>query len=65
VADGISTLIKHGVQRKEVELVKVFPRALGVSHLVFAHDTILFFHAKLEQAVKVSEIINIYASTTG
>jgi hypothetical protein len=36
-----------------------------VSHLLFADDSLLFFQAKVEQANKVKEILEVYATSTG
>jgi hypothetical protein len=55
---------------KEVELngispIKVCRGAPGISHLLFADDTLLFFRASTQEATKVRKIIEIYANGTG
>lgn len=45
--------------------LKVCRRAPGVSHLLFADDTLLFFKAEEEQARKVHELLNTYEKATG
>ena len=49
----------------DVQPIKVCRRAHGVSHLLFADDTLLFFKANRQRAQKVDEIIGAYASATG
>jgi hypothetical protein len=45
--------------------VKICRRAPGVSHLLFADDTLLFFKAESGQAERVKHVIEMYASSTG
>ena len=40
-------------------------QAPGISHLLFADDTLLFFRANGEEAAQVKEVINTYARATG
>jgi hypothetical protein len=65
VADGLSALLRHGVQNQEIIPVRVCPRAPGVSHLLFADDTMLFFKATQEQALRIHQTIDTYAEATG
>src|SRR4051812_48349589 len=43
VADGLSALLKEGETRGDYSPLKICRRAQGVSHLLFADDTMLFF----------------------
>ena len=43
VADGLSTLLHHEVVSNQIEVVKIFRQAPGISHLLFADDSLLFF----------------------
>jgi hypothetical protein len=65
VADGLSSLLKQGVDTNAIQPVKVCRRAPGVSHLLFADDTVLFFKASQQQAARVNDIIDAYATATG
>jgi hypothetical protein len=48
-----------------VEPIKVSQCAPGVSHLLFADDTLLFFRANTLKAQQVSAIIDEYTAATG
>jgi hypothetical protein len=65
VADGLSNLLHHEVQNNNIEPVKICRRAPGISHLLFADDSLLFFKADGGQDAKVKEVLDIYASSTG
>jgi hypothetical protein len=45
--------------------IKVCRNAPGISHLMFADDTMLFFRANEEQAVRVKEVLDVYEKGTG
>lgn len=47
VADGLSALMRNGADSGAFEPVKICTRALGVSHLLFADDTMLFLRPML------------------
>ena len=53
MADGLSELLKQGVRTNAIEPVKVCRGAPGVSHLLSADDTLLFFKATQQQAEAV------------
>ena len=40
-------------------------QAPGISHLLFADDTLLFFRANGEEAAQVKEVLSTYARATG
>ena len=65
VADGLSELLKQGVRTNAIEPLKICRGAPGVSHLLFADDTLLFFKANQQQAGAVQDIIHAYESATG
>jgi hypothetical protein len=65
VADGLSALLKAEVTAGGISPVNVCRRAPGISHLLFADDTFLFFKAKGAQANCVKQVIDTYALSTG
>jgi hypothetical protein len=65
VADGLSTLLKREVEVNGISPIKVCHRAPGVSHLLFADDTLLFFCADEDEAVRVRHVIDLYSIATG
>jgi hypothetical protein len=65
VADGLSTLLQHEVQSNSIKPVKICGRAPGISHLLFADDSLLFFKVQKEHATRVKETLDLYASSTG
>jgi hypothetical protein len=65
VADGLSTLLQSEVEAKTIEPVRICRRAPGISHLLFADDSLLFFKAHEDQAAKVREVLELFASSTG
>ena len=65
VADGLSTILKNKVTRGELSPVKVCRRAPGISHLLFADDTLLFFEASRRQAECVRAALQEYSAAMG
>jgi hypothetical protein len=65
VADGLSKIISSKVESQALQELRICRGALGVSHLLFADDTLLFFKAIADQAHVVKEIIDTYARYTG
>ena len=65
VADGLSTLLQHEVARNQIEAVKICRQAPGISHLLFADDSLLFFKAERAQAVRVKQVLEQYANSAG
>jgi hypothetical protein len=65
VADGLSTLLQNAVETNQIEPLKVCRSAPGVSHLLFADDSLLFFKANEDQAMRIHELLTKYATSTG
>ena len=59
VADGLSALLRKSVEMGELTPIKVCRGAPGISHLLFADDTILFFQASKVQAERVKAILDV------
>jgi hypothetical protein len=65
VADGLSELLRAEVVAGGITPVKVCRRAPGISHLLFADDTLLFFRAEEAEATRVRQVIENYAVSMG
>ena len=65
VADGLSAILKSKVQSGDIVPVKICRRAPGISHLLFADDTMLFFQATRDQAEQVKAALDLYSVATG
>lgn len=65
VADGLSALINRKVMDGALQELHVCRAAPGISHLLFADDTLLFFKASQPQAQVVKEVLDAYAKGTG
>jgi hypothetical protein len=65
VVDGLSTLLQHEVNNHNIDAVKICRNAPGVSHLLFADDSLLFFEAQDVQEARIKHVLDVYASSTG
>jgi hypothetical protein len=65
IADGLSALLSRSIQLNELQPLRICPQAPGLSHLLFADDTLLFFKASQEQAVQVLQILDVFTAATG
>lgn len=65
VADGLSLLLEEKVRQGAILPLHVCRRAPGISHLLFADDTLLFFEAVKEQTVAIKQVLNDFAASTG
>jgi hypothetical protein len=65
VADGLSALLQKEVESNGIYPLKVCRAAPGISHLLFADDTMLFFKATEAQANRVKQVINEFEVSTG
>ena len=65
IADGLSVLLNKSISANDISPIKVCRRAPGVSHLLFADDTLLFFKASSDQATRVKHVLDAYANATG
>jgi hypothetical protein len=60
VVDGLSKILQHEVERGTLQELKICRRALGISHVLFANDTLLFLEVKEEQALIIKEALRLY-----
>jgi hypothetical protein len=65
VADGLSALLQREVGNQDIEPIRICRRAPGVSHLLFADDSLLFFKATVAQANRVRLVLDSYENSTG
>jgi hypothetical protein len=60
VVDGLSALLNKGIVDNMISPIKVCRRAPGVSHLLFADNTLLFFKSTRDQAERVKQSLYLY-----
>jgi hypothetical protein len=65
VADGLLKLLQHEVGQGMLHELHVCRRAPGISHLLFADDTLLFLEAKVDQAKIIHEVLRKCERCTG
>jgi hypothetical protein len=65
VADGLSCLIRKEFETRSLHELHICHRALGISHLLFADDCLLFFEGLVGQASVIKSILDRYEQGTG
>jgi hypothetical protein len=65
VAEGLSSLIHNQINNGNLQELQICKRSPGISHLLFADDSLLFFKAKLDQANVIKKVLHEYESGTG
>jgi hypothetical protein len=63
--DGLSCILKHEIRSGALHELKICRLALGVSPLLFADDTLLFFEANEEQAMVINDGLRWYERCPG
>jgi hypothetical protein len=63
VADGLSKLLQHEVRQGGLHELHICRRAPGISQLLFADDTLLFFEASEDQAVLINKVLRYEEGT--
>jgi hypothetical protein len=64
VADGLSRILQQEVHEQRLNELKICRRAPGISHLLFADDTLLFFEASKGQASILDDVLKKYERST-
>jgi hypothetical protein len=65
VADALSKLVQHEVDNGRLNELHVSRRGPGISHLLFADDTLMFIEAMEEHVIRVKEILSKFEKGTG
>jgi hypothetical protein len=65
VGESLSALLKHQINSNLIEELKICRKSPGISHLLFADDSLLFFRATPEQATCVNVVLRDYERGTG
>jgi hypothetical protein len=65
VADGLSCFIRSKIENNALLGFHICQRAPGISHLLFADDSHLFFEASVDQAFMIKSILDRYEQCTG
>ena len=65
VADGLATIFSREVQGGNISPVKVARSSPGISNLLFADDSLVFFKASCDQARAVKKALTLFQKCTG
>jgi hypothetical protein len=65
IADGLSRLLQWEVEQGNLHQLRMYRRAPGVSHLLFANDTLMFMKVKDQQALVIDRALHQYEQGTG
>lgn len=65
IADGLSNILERYKTDGLIQPIRICRATPGISHLLFADDSLLFFKAEVEQARRIKEALNLYENSTG
>ncbi|KAK1644767.1 hypothetical protein QYE76_062572 [Lolium multiflorum] len=65
VGESLSALINRNINHNLLQELKISRNCPGISHLMFADDSLLFFRANTDQASRIKEILSQYEKGTG
>ncbi|CAL1384015.1 unnamed protein product [Linum trigynum] len=65
LSNALSFLIDKGVQKGDIQGIKLNRNCPVVSHCLFADDTVIFGKASMREASQIMNILNQYGSVTG
>ena len=64
-AKGFSSLLAKAEAENRLHGVSICRRALSISHLLFADDSLLFYKATQDEVHALADILQLYASASG
>jgi hypothetical protein len=65
VAEGLTSLMNNQINEGNIEELKICRRGPGISHLLFADDSLLFFKVKGDEARHIKNVLTAYEKSTG
>ncbi|KAM0923172.1 hypothetical protein ACQ4PT_005728 [Festuca glaucescens] len=65
VPEGLSLLLQYQINQGNIQDLNICRKSLGISHILFADGSLLFFKANAEQANRIKDVLNIYEKSTG
>jgi hypothetical protein len=65
VADGLSQILQNEVRSGALHELHICKHSLGISHVLFADDTLLFMEAEEEQARVINKALQLYEKCIG
>ena len=65
VAEALSLLLQNACVNGTLKEFRLNKNAPGISHLLFANDSLLFFEATVEGATRVQDILRKYCDVSG
>jgi len=64
-SEGLNGLIERAVENKHLEGFSLCKNGAKISHLLFADDSLLFCHARMEDVSMIQEILGKYERASG
>lgn len=65
VADGLVSLLRKEMLDNTLTPIKIARNSPGISNLLFADDSLIFFKATVEQAETIKKVLHIFQKCTG
>jgi hypothetical protein len=65
VPEGLSRLLQQEIDNNQIQDLKICRQSPGISHLLFADDSLLFFKADTDQAERMKNVLCNYELATG
>ena len=62
--EGLSCLLKSSIPTRNIHGITVAPGAPQVNHLLFTDDSVLFFGASPEMAMRVNSLLQRYCAAS-